>query len=198
MNAAVHWNTIGAMLLCGLAMGVFFDAYRVACHRFSVSRWMIPGFDVVYWFLATLFVFHELLQRNHGEVRLYVFLGLGIGVTGYFGLFSSTVIKAIRLLFRVGQNVLQAIWRTVRILLIVPFLWIVRLLARILETLFIVIAALLLWIFRLAGKLLGKPFAKLGGRAWNPIRKKLEPVVRLARRAGDKWRQIREVFKRKP
>jgi len=197
VNAAMHWNTIGAMLLCGLAMGAFFDVYRVACHRFSVSRWMIPGFDIVYWFLATLLVFHTLLHKNFGEVRLYVFLGIGIGITGYFGLLSPTALKAIRFVFRMVQNVLNALWRSFRILLVVPFIWIVRALARVLEILFIVTAAILLWTFRL----LSKPFAGLGRWTWErllPVRRRLSPVMRLARKARDKWRQVLDVFRRKP
>ncbi|THF74494.1 spore cortex biosynthesis protein YabQ [Cohnella fermenti] len=196
MNAAMHWNTIGAMLLCGLAMGVFFDAYRVACYRFSVSRWMIPGFDIAYWMLATFMVFHTLLNSNFGEVRVYVFLGIGIGISGYFALLSPKVLKVIRFLFRVVEQTALGVWRTVRAIVIVPLLWLTRVLAWIMETLFIVTAVIVLWTLRL----LAKPLGGLGRWLWTrllPVRRMLSPAVRWAGRARDKWRQIKEVFRRK-
>lgn len=193
----MHFATIGTMILCGLAMGMAFDVYRVACHRFSVRRWMLPGFDVVYWAAATMYVFRALLDRNFGEVRLYVFLGIAIGITGYFGLISPTAVKVISRVFRIGQSIVLFIWRAIRTVLIVPFLWIVRMLARLADILFIVIAALLLWI----GKLLAKPLGGLGRWIWLlllPVRKKLRPVADFFRAVRDKWRAILEAIKRKP
>nr|WP_260440187.1 spore cortex biosynthesis protein YabQ [Cohnella lubricantis] len=193
----MHFATIGTMILCGLAMGMAFDVYRVACHRFSVRRWMLPGFDVVYWAAATMYVFRALLHHNFGEVRLYVFLGIAIGITGYFGLISPTAIKAISRLFRIGQSICLFIWRIIRTVLIVPILWIVKALARLADVVFVVIAALILWI----GKLLAKPLGKLGRWIWQlllPVRRALRPVRDFVHAVRDKWRAIRDVFKRKP
>lgn len=197
MNAGIHFATIGTMILCGLIMGTAFDVYRVACVRFSVKRWMLPGFDVVYWAAATLYVYCALLDRNFGEVRLYVFLGIAIGITGYFGLISPTARKVISYLFRLCQNIALFFWRAIRVVLIVPFLWIVRALARLADIVFIVLAALLLWL----GKLLYKPLGPLARWLWRlalPIRKRLRPVADFFRAVRDKWRAIREIFKRKP
>lgn len=185
------------MILCGLAMGMVFDVYRVACHRFSVRRWMLPGFDVVYWAAATMCVFWALLNKNFGEVRLYVFLGIGIGITGYFGMISRTAVKVISRIFQIAQSICLFFWRVIRTVLIVPILWIVRTLARIVDILFVVVAALLLWI----GKLLAKPLGGLGRWIWQqllPVRKALRPVGDFFRSVRDKWRAIREIFKRKP
>ncbi|MBB6695684.1 spore cortex biosynthesis protein YabQ [Cohnella xylanilytica] len=196
MNASVHFATIGAMILCGLGMGTAFDVYRVACSRFSVRRWMLPGFDVVYWAAATLVVFRVLLARNEGEVRLYVFLGIAIGITGYFGLLSPTVIKLVGALFRAVRSVLLFVWRAIRVVLIVPVLWIVRTLARLIDIVFVVTAALLLWI----GRPLFKPVAKLGKWIWRlllPVRERARPIAEFFRSARAKWRAILELLKRK-
>ncbi|MFD0674817.1 spore cortex biosynthesis protein YabQ [Cohnella sp. GCM10027633] len=200
MNAAAQWTTIGAMILSGLAMGTVFDVYRVASHRFHVARWLLPGLDVVYWAAATLAVFSLLLDSNHGEVRMYVFLGLGIGVTGYFGLFSRTVAKLSGWLIERLQQLSRLLWRIGNALVFKPVRWIVRLLAKILDITFIVTAALLLWV----GKLLYKPLSGLAKLAWKlllPVRVRLRPpamrVVRAGRYARDKWREIMAVFRRK-
>jgi len=196
VNAASQGMTIATMMLCGLAMGLVFDVYRVASHRFHVARWLLPALDAAYWAAATLGVFAVLLASNQGEVRMYVFLGLGIGVTGYFGLLSSWMVRLTGRLIDIIKSLLLFLWRLVRALLIVPLLWVVRLLAKLLDIVFVVTAAVLLW----TGKLLFKPLAGLGAWLWVkllPVRKKLAPVVRAYVRFRERIRQIRDIFRKK-
>lgn len=196
MNTASQFSTIGAMILCGLAMGTVFDVYRVSSHRFHVARWLLPGLDIVYWAAATFAVFSLLLDHNHGDVRLYVFLGLGIGVTGYFGLFSHRVIKVSGWLIERLQMLFRLLWRIGDSLAFRPLKWIILLLAKLLDIVFVVTAALLLWI----GKLLYKPLSGISKWTWAkllPVRRKFQPVVRTWHRARSKWREIVNVFRKK-
>jgi spore cortex biosynthesis protein YabQ len=197
VNAAAQWMTIASMMMCGLAMGTVFDVYRVASHRFHVARWLLPALDVVYWAAATLGVFSILLESNQGEVRMYVFLGLGIGVTGYFGLFSGWVVKLSGSLIDILKSLFRFIGKLVNTLLLIPFLWIVRLLAKLIDILFIITTAILLWL----GKLLLRPLSAFGRWLWPkllPIRRRFSPVVRVYNRILERWRQIRDMLKKKP
>ncbi|XID91800.1 spore cortex biosynthesis protein YabQ [Paenibacillaceae bacterium WGS1546] len=197
MSAAVQGMTIAYMMLCGLAMGLVFDVYRVASHRFRVARWLLPGLDVVYWAAATLCVFAVLLNSNQGEVRLYVFLGLGIGVTGYFGLLSGWTVKLSGKMIDLLQSASRIGVKILRAVVGAPVFWVVRILAKLLDIAFIVTAALLLWV----GKLLLKPFASLGRLIWTrllPVRRKFAPLVNAWRRMRERIRQIRDLFKKKP
>ncbi len=189
--------TIASMMMCGLAMGLVFDVYRVASHRFHVARWLLPALDVVYWAAATLGVFNILLGSNQGEVRMYVFLGLGIGVTGYFGLFSNWVVKLSGKLIDILKSLFRFAWKLVNTILVVPFLWIVRLLAKLLDILFILTAALVLWV----GKLLLKPLIALSKRIWPkllPVRRRFAPIVNAYALVRERARQIRDLLKKKP
>nr|WP_255807732.1 spore cortex biosynthesis protein YabQ [Cohnella mopanensis] len=188
--------TIASMMLCGVAMGLVFDVYRVASHRFHIARWLLPALDVVYWAAATLGVFSILLGSNEGEVRMYVFLGLGIGVTGYFGLFSNGVVKLSGKLIDIFKSIFRFAWKLINALVWTPLLWMVRLLAKVLDILFIVTVAILLWV----GKLLLKPFARLARVMWPkllPIRRRFWPIMRTYRRAREKASQIRNLFRKK-
>jgi spore cortex biosynthesis protein YabQ len=196
MNAAAQWMTIASMMLCGLTMGVAFDVYRVASHRYHVARWLLPGLDVVFWAAATLGVFSILLGSNQGEVRLYVFLGLGIGVTGYFGLFSPWVVKLSGKIIDMINAIARFAWKLFNILLLKPFLWIVRLLAKLLDIAFIITAALILWSF----KLVHKPVAALGRWLWPkmlPVRRRFEPIKQGYIKTMERWKQIKDLFKGK-
>jgi spore cortex biosynthesis protein YabQ len=196
VNAASQWTTIGWMIVCGLAMGTVFDFYRVGAQRFHIPRWLLPVLDLAFWAAATLGVFSVLLDSNHGEVRMYVFLGLGIGVTGYFGLFSSWVVKVAAWLYDTGKQTAALLWKTVRILLIVPFLWIVRLLAKLLDIAFVVTAALLLWTFGL----LLKPLKWPARWVWNrilPLRRQVRLLMNTTVRFINKVKAAWEVFRKK-
>lgn len=197
MNTAAQWTTIASMMMCGLAMGIVFDVYRVASHRFHVARWLLPALDVVYWAAATLGVFSILLDSNQGEVRMYVFLGLGIGVTGYFGLFSGWIVKLSGKIIDILKSVFQFLWKLVNTMVLTPFLWIIRVLARIIDIVFIITAALLLGL----GKLFLKPLSKIGRWLWPkllPIRRAVEPIIRVVRSVQERWRQIRNILNKKP
>lgn len=177
-------------------MGTVFDVYRVASHRFHVARWLLPALDMVYWAAATLGVFSILLNSNEGEVRMYVFLGLGIGVTGYFGLFSQWVVKLSGKLIDFVKSLFRFLWKLFNSLLLIPFLWIVRLLAKLLDILFVITAAILLG----TGKLLLKPILALGRWVWPkllPIRRKFRPIVRACNRVKERWRKVRDGWRKK-
>ncbi|MFC5406830.1 spore cortex biosynthesis protein YabQ [Cohnella soli] len=196
MTPAAQGAAIASMMLCGLAIGLAFDVYRVASHRYHVARWLLPALDVAFWAAATLGVFGVLLARNEGDVRMYVFLGLGIGVTGYFGLISPWVIKAAGKLVDIINGLARFVWRTFEILLLKPFLWIVRLLAKILDILFVVTAAVVLW----TSRLLFKPIGALARWLWPktlPVRHKFDPIARTYRRGRERMKRMIEAFKKK-
>ncbi len=180
---------IGSMVLCGLLIGLAFDLYRVVSFRFRVPRWLLPALDIVYWTAATLGVFWILLLYNQGEVRLYVFLGLGIGVTGYFGLFSPWVIKAANLLLSLLIVLTSWMQRIFRVIFLLPGAAFVRLLAKLLDILFVLIAALLLWI----GRLLLIPLRPLGRYAWDlllPVRNQAAAWAEAGKRRVRKWKAV--------
>jgi spore cortex biosynthesis protein YabQ len=196
VSAAAQWSTIGWMAACGLAMGLAFDLYRVAARKFRLPRWLLPALDLVYWAAATVAVFRVLLGHNHGEVRLYVYLVLGIGVTGYFGLFSPHVLRIAARLLDAGIRAARWIGRMLRIVTVTPVTLLVRSLAKLLDVLFLVTAAILVWI----GRLLLVPFRPVGRFIW----KKLLPVRRLVRswldtagRWKDRLKAAWDLFRRK-
>lgn len=197
MNASAQGVTIGYMVLCGLGMGTVFDFYRVAVHRFRISRWMLPGLDLVYWAAAVLAVFYLLLSTSGGEVRLYIFLGLGIGISGYFGLLSTRAIKLFRWLLERCVRLLRLIWHVLDKMLLLPVRFVVKLLASVLDIVFVVVAALLLW----SGRLLGRPFLALGRKLWIgtlPVRKRLHPIAAACTRIGLKLKKIWQILRSKP
>lgn len=131
-------------VFCGLIMGFLFDVYRVLRGKINPKTLFADLGDLFFWVVTTLMVFALLLLVNWGEVRLYVFLGLLIGLFSYFKLLSRTVNYLLSKVWRVcmmlgswaAQMIDTLIWRPgTRIMgmLAWPCLWMSRKFCRLLS-----------------------------------------------------------------
>lgn len=66
-------------VLLGILIGLAYDVLRVVRFLFRPSRKILFFYDLFFWVLVTGTVFFVLLVSNWGEVRAYVFIGLGSG-----------------------------------------------------------------------------------------------------------------------
>lgn len=85
----------GMTIVAGAAMGVVFDVFRVmrgSARPRSVLTWVS---DILYWVSVTPLVAGLLLHANWGELRFYVVLGIGLGLTIYFAVCSPFVLETL-------------------------------------------------------------------------------------------------------
>ncbi len=122
MSLDVQFLTLWMMFVCGLGLGVVFDLYRVVSGELRLSRWIIAIMDILYWIVAALAVFKVLYHSNQGELRIFVFIGLFIGLGVYFLLFSFLVQKTADLLIRVLRKILWFVMRLFHFLVVVPLM----------------------------------------------------------------------------
>lgn len=125
MSLHVQLATLAAMVLSGNVLGILFDSYRVVSRELRLHRRLIPLFDLAYWLAATVFVFRILYQTNLGEVRVFVFLGLLLGISAYFAFFSRWTIRFVRWLINLVRATVRLSIQGFRLLIIRPlvFLW---------------------------------------------------------------------------
>lgn len=105
-----------AAVVTGFFIGILFDFYRAVVKVFSIRTRSF--YDLIWWFLVTAGVFFIWLEINWGEVRLYFFVGQGLGLAVYlkkysrncFPRFVSAVLwqkKVLRNLIRIGYRILK-------------------------------------------------------------------------------------------
>lgn len=128
MSLQVQYFTLLMMFSSGLVLGVLFDAYRVLSDQLRIPRWTIPVLDIMYWALATVIVFRVLYISNQGELRIFVFLGLLIGITCYFALVSPIIVKVILIVIRTVKRLIRVFIRIFDIMVITPILALYKLL----------------------------------------------------------------------
>lgn len=170
MSLSVQWLTMATMLLSGIGMGIVFDGYRVVSDELKISRLWIPVLDLLYWIAATIVVFQVLSSSNEGEVRVYVFLGLLIGICLYYWLFSKITMKLTHILIGTVRAIIHFVIRAFMLLVIKPLL----LLYRISRVILAFLRAFTIFIFKIVLQLV-RPFWKLFTWMTKPIWK---PVVR--------------------
>ncbi|KRE95870.1 spore cortex biosynthesis protein YabQ [Paenibacillus sp. Soil766] len=127
MTLHVQFQTIFMMFLSGICIGALFDIFHVLSGKLRLPRWTIPIVDSIYWIVAIILVFKMLIYSNEGQVRIFIFLGMGIGLCFYFGLLSPLVIRLILILIRIIVAIYRFLTRTVEILIIKPIIGLYRL-----------------------------------------------------------------------
>lgn len=123
MTLHTQFVTMGMMLLGGLSLGGLFDLYRVLASQLKAPRYAYYLLDLVFWLIGTLLVFKLLYASNLGEVRMFIFLGILVGIAAYFLMFSRTVIQCILWMIRFVKALIRIGIRTVEIFVITPILW---------------------------------------------------------------------------
>ena len=93
--------------LCGVIIGIFFDVFRILRKSFKTPDIITYMEDVLFWFLTGIFLIFVIFKFNNGELRSYIFVGLGLGITIYLLIFSklfinvnTTIIKFLKMIIR--------------------------------------------------------------------------------------------------
>ncbi|NLM45556.1 MAG: hypothetical protein GX200_01960 [Firmicutes bacterium] len=76
-------QTLAVTVALGFFIGASYDVFGVFRQFVRPGRSLQAVLDFLYCLLMSMIVFLVLLGQNWGEIRAYVFLGLGIGVLLY-------------------------------------------------------------------------------------------------------------------
>ncbi|TCS74472.1 spore cortex biosynthesis protein YabQ [Effusibacillus lacus] len=215
MTLQTQYMTLMVMGLNGMLLGAVYDMYRVVLRHWKFLRWASPVFDLAFWVLAVFLVFWSLMWANNGELRLYVFVLMGIGLAVYRLLFRKIVIGSTVgiimsigflclsvykgfLIFVVGP--IQQLWRTL-IIILRAFDRLLRVLEKVILWPFQPLGKILQWLgkqlFRWTKKLsnpLIRPFLPYLSPWWNRLMQKTAPVLdnfkSLAARGKGIWSRL--------
>ena len=93
----------------GAALGVLYDCFRILRRvlRHKIVATTIE--DAVFWIVSTLLMFVFLLNRNFGDIRGFIFMGLALGAVLYFLTLSRFFTKFAMTALGWLRNVLLAI-----------------------------------------------------------------------------------------
>lgn len=109
--------------LTGVAIGVLFDFFRILRRTIKTSNVITYVEDVLFWILTGLLVLYNIWYFNNGEIRIFMFLGIILGVLIYMSTLSNILI-----------NIFSKILQTIIRILEVPIKTILKIFKRIMTT----------------------------------------------------------------
>ena len=110
-------------ILNGIIIGILFDFFRILRKSFKTSDIITYFEDLLFWILTGIIILYSIFTFNNGEIRLFIFLAITIGVIAYMLLFSFYVIKVNVLIIKFLKNIITRIFN----FLSIPFKYIYKL-----------------------------------------------------------------------
>lgn len=95
----------------GCILGMLFDIYRVFLHAVRPRKFIYHLGDLLFWVIASFVGFTLLLIGNWGEIRLYVVIGIALGLGIYFKVISGYFIYILEKIITLIKKILTLLFR---------------------------------------------------------------------------------------
>ena len=92
--------------LTGVMIGILFDFFRILRRSIKTSNIITYAEDVLFWILTGLLVLYNIWYFNNGEIRIYMFLGIILGVLIYMSTLSNILVK---IFSKILQTIIKAL-----------------------------------------------------------------------------------------
>lgn len=99
--------------LTGIAIGLLFDFFRILRRSFKTPNALIYIEDILFWILAGVLILYNIWYFNDGEIRVYMFLGIIIGVLIYMSTLSNILVKIFSKILQTIIKVLELPFKTI-------------------------------------------------------------------------------------
>ena len=99
--------------LTGVIIGVLFDFFRILRRTIKTSNLITYIEDIIFWILTGLLILYNIWYFNNGEIRIFLFLGIILGVLIYMSTLSGIVIKLFSEILRMILKILKFPLKTI-------------------------------------------------------------------------------------
>lgn len=80
-------------IITGMLLGIIFDIFRILRRSFKTSDIITNIQDILFGLITGVIILSSVFLFNNGELRLYLFIGIGFGILIYMLLISNYFIK---------------------------------------------------------------------------------------------------------
>ena len=96
-------------VLSGVLIGIFFDIFRVFRRSFRTPDFITYLQDILFWLATGIFLLYVIFKFSNGEIRSYIFLGLGLGALLYILIFSKYFIRVNVFIIKIVKTIVHKI-----------------------------------------------------------------------------------------
>lgn len=112
-------------ILNGVLIGLLFDCFRALRKSFKTPDMITYIEDIIFGILSGILILSSIMRFNDGEIRVYLFLGIILGLTLYLLIFSRIFIK-------VSVSLITFFIKIINLIILIPVKFIYRLFRKIL------------------------------------------------------------------
>lgn len=108
-------------VLNGFIIGIFFDIFRILRKGFKTPDVITYMQDIAFWILSGLIILYSIFKFNSGELRLFIFIGVLLGIWAYILVLS-------KLFINMSVHIINFIKKFFEILIVKPVQFIIKIL----------------------------------------------------------------------
>lgn len=119
-------------ILTGILLGIIFDIFRISRRTIKTSDFFTNLEDVLFGLIAGIIILFSIFKFNNGELRLYIFIGLSIGIilnmlfiSKYFIKINIYIISFIKKTFKFLFKPIIFLVKFIKKILFKPFLFVI-------------------------------------------------------------------------
>jgi spore cortex biosynthesis protein YabQ len=148
LQVQLQFYSLFTMLLCGMGIGVLYELLRVGRAYYQPGLVIGTMADLFFWAVSAVFLGAGLFLGNWGATRVYVLIGLLVGLVLYFVLAAPVVGRLIWLVLRSLDWLWSLLVTLVDRLVWRPLCWLAKRTWTLLQGLVKGALRLLEWLFR--------------------------------------------------
>ena len=119
-------NIFFVFVINGILIGLLFDFFRILRKTIKTNDFFTYIEDILFWILTGFILLFSIFIFNNGEIRLFMFWGIFIGVFIYMISISSYIIKINVTII----NYIKIIAKKIVSILIIPFKFVIKIFKR--------------------------------------------------------------------
>ena len=95
MNALLlsQFNTVFIFFLTGICIGLLFDFFRIQRKVLKTCDFITYIQDILFWIVSGLIIIFVIMKYTNGKIRIYMVLGIILGILIYFLIISKYIMK---------------------------------------------------------------------------------------------------------
>ena len=79
--------------LTGIVIGFLFDFFRILRRSIKTPNIITNIEDMLFWILSGILILYNIWYFNSGEIRIYIFFAIILGILVYMSVLSSAIIQ---------------------------------------------------------------------------------------------------------
>ena len=113
-------------LINGLLIGLLFDFFRISRKAVKTADFITYVEDALFWILTGFIILYSIFTYNNGEIRLFMFLAVILGILIYLMFISKMILNISLSIINIVKKIFSIVFNIIKI----PFQFFMKLIKK--------------------------------------------------------------------